>query len=163
MEVIIIAAVSDDGYIGKNGGIPWNIPEDMKRFRELTLGHPVIMGRKTWESLTGRLPNRLNYVLTRQKHYVAEGAFVVDSLKKAVEMAGNEEPRIEGIDYCKAYIIGGENVYREGMKFADRLEITEVHQEVKGDARFPEIGKQWEEINRNKRRGYEFVTYEAKK
>ena len=150
--IILIAAVSDDGYIGKNGKLPWHIPEDLKRFKELTKGHPVIMGRKTWESLPIKpLPERTNYVITRQAGYVAEGAIVVNSLEEAIKKAGKESDRL--------FIIGGGSIYSQAMKLADVLEITEVHRKVEGDVKFPEIGKEWKEVKREDFREYSFVTY----
>ncbi len=159
--IVVIAAVSEDGYIGKGGKIPWSIPEDLRRFRELTMGHPVIMGRKTWESLPRKpLEGRLNYVVTRQRGYRAPGAVVSRSLEHAIMMAESGEPLEEGIDYREIYIIGGGEIYRQAMEYADRLEITLVRRKVSGDVKFPEIGEEWKEVARVERGEYAFITYE---
>ena len=158
MSLKIIAAVSDNNVIGKNGEIPWYISEDFKRFKKLTLLHPVIMGRKTYESIIDRignpLPKRINIVLTRQEDYKAEeGVKIYHSLEDALKENWHHEQK---------YILGGQSVYEKSMIHADVLEITEVHQTIKdGDAFFPEISKMnWKEINRIKNDGYDFVTYE---
>ena len=150
MKIIIIAAVSENGVIGDGPNIPWHISEDFKRFKELTLNHPVIMGRKTFESIGKPLSNRQNIVLTRRDDYNPEGVVVVHSLDEALSNCEDEE----------VYIIGGSTVYSEAMPKADVLEITEVHQKVDGDVFFPEIDKNvWKEIVRDDRQGFSFVTY----
>lgn len=150
MKIIIIAAVSENGVIGDGPNIPWHISEDFKRFKELTLNHPVIMGRKTFESIGKPLSNRQNIVLTRKNDYNPEGVLVVHSLDEALSSCEDEE----------VYIIGGSTVYSEAMPKADVLEITEVHQKVDGDVFFPDIDKNvWKEIVRDDRQGFSFVTY----
>mgnify|MGYP002760349732 FL=1 len=132
-EITMIAAVSENNVIGSDGGIPWDIPEDMKHFRELTTGKTVIMGRKTYESLPEDytpLPGRQNIVLSRSDPDIE--AEVVESLEEAYRKSENQ-----------IFIIGGESVYSQAMKDADRLEITRVHREMDGDAFFPEIGEGW--------------------
>lgn len=120
--------------IGKDRGIPWNIPEDKKRFREITSGHVVIMGRATWESLpefVRPLPNRFNIVLSRQADFDPEGALVAHSSKKALDIAEQEESE-------EIFIIGGEVVYRTFLPHTDRLYLTLINSNVKGDTHFPE-------------------------
>lgn len=132
-EVVIIAAVARNRVIGKDNTLIWNIPEDMAHFKALTAGHVVIMGRKTWESLPARfrpLPGRRNIVISRQADYSAPGAEVASSLQQALAIASNAE---------RAFIIGGEQIYRQAMDAAQRLEITQVDLAPEGDAWFPEI------------------------
>lgn len=159
MEKIIIAAVSENGVIGKNGEIPWDISEDMKHFKETTTGHPVIMGRKTYQSFPKSfrpLPDRTNIVLTRSDFDPEdESVKIVNSLSEAYEKA-------EKIDE-KAFVIGGSSVYEEALKDADRMILTEVHREVDGDTFFPEWNNSsWKEVERDERDGFDFVEYVAK-
>jgi dihydrofolate reductase len=153
-EIVMIAAVAQNRVIGKGNKLLWNIPEDMARFKVLTAGHTVIMGRKTWESLPPRfrpLPGRRNIVITRQTDYAAPGAEVAGSLENALQRASTA---------AVAFIIGGEQIYTQAMAVADRLEITEVDQEPEGDARFPEIAAvDWEKAAESKGAGFVFVTY----
>lgn len=123
-EIVLVAVVAADGGIGKDGDLLWHLPGDLKHFKALTMGAPVIMGRKTWESLPKRpLPGRQNIVISRNSDYVAEGADVVSSLEDAVASADGE----------RVFVIGGGSIYAEAMNVADVLEITEVADEV-GDA-----------------------------
>lgn len=126
----IIVAVSKNGVIGVDNTLPWHLPEDLKRFKSLTMGHHIIMGRKTFESLGRLLPGRTSVVVSRNKHYQVEGAIVVASLEEAIQ-------------YCKeddeAFLIGGAQMYQVGIDYADKLYITEVDIDVDGDAFMPEI------------------------
>ena len=153
-EIVIIAAVAKNRVIGKDNTLIWNIPEDMAHFKALTSGQTVIMGRKTWESLPPRfrpLPGRRNIVISRQADFAAPGAELAASLEAALQLAAQAET---------AFIIGGEQIYRQAMDVADRLEITEVDQEPEGDARFPEIAAvDWEKAAESKGAGFVFVTY----
>lgn len=158
-EVIIIAAVARNRVIGKDNALIWNIPEDMAHFRQLTAGHTVVMGRKTWESLPPRfrpLPGRRNIVVSRQPDYVAPGGEVADSLEKALALAATA---------TQVFIIGGEQIYRQAMAMADRLEITEIDLAPDGDAWFPEISAaDWQETQKKtppsqSGTGFSFVTY----
>ncbi len=158
-EIVIIAAVARNRVIGKDNRLLWNIPEDMAHFKALTAGHTVVMGRKTWESLPPRfrpLPGRRNIVITRQPDYASPGAEVADSLESALKLASTA---------TVVFIIGGEQIYRQAMTVADRLEITEVDLDPEGDAWFPEIAAvDWRETARTDppaRSGTEFsfVTY----
>lgn len=130
MEIVLIAARSKNGIIGRAKGLPWQLPADMAHFRKLTMGAPVLMGRKTWESLTQALPGRRNLVVTRKKDYVARGAEVFADIEYALLAADGETP---------LFVIGGEDIYRQTLGLADRLLITEVDTEVQGDACFPGI------------------------
>ena len=153
-EIVIIAAVAKNRVIGKDNRLLWHLPEDMAHFRALTAGHTVIMGRKTWESLPERfrpLPGRRNIVITRQPAYAAPGAELAGSLEKALELASTA---------AVAFVIGGEQIYRQAMAVADRLEITEVGLEPEGDAWFPEVAAvDWEEVARTAGTGFAFVTF----
>ena len=148
VEIVIIAAVAENGVIGRDGKLPWHIPEDLRRFRQLTLGHCVIMGRKTFESIGKPLEGRKNIVITSQKGYEAEGVAVVHSLEEAFEGC-------EGT----AFVIGGSSVFEETLPLASRLELTLIHRVVEGDVYFPPVGKEWKEAAREDREGFSFVTY----
>ncbi len=142
-RLTLIAAVARDRVIGINNTLPWHLPEDLKHFREITRGHPVIMGRKTWESLPEAfrpLPGRLNVVISRQADYAAPGAQVVSSLEAALELAH---------DLPEIFVIGGEQLYALALPQADRLLLTEVEMDVAGDAWFPEFSREtWMENSR---------------
>lgn len=136
--IIMIAAVAENNALGKNNELIWHLPNDFKRFKSLTTGHHIIMGRKTFESFPKPLPNRTHVVITRNKNYNPEGCIVVDSIEKAIAIC----PKNESI-----YIIGGGEIYNLGLSFADQLEITKVHHSFDADAHFPEINPQdWKEI-----------------
>ena len=153
-EIVIIAAVARNRVIGKDNRLVWHIPEDMARFKALTSGHTVVMGRRTWESLPPRfrpLPGRRNIVITRQPGYAAPGAELGDSLESALQLASTA---------TLVFIIGGEQIYTQAMAVADRLEITEVDQEPEGDAWFPEVAAvDWEKTAKTEGNGFAFVTY----
>lgn len=155
--ISIIAAVAQNGVIGGGNAMLWHIREDFKRFKAITTGHPVIMGRKTYESLGRPLPNRTNIVITRNAALEIEGCKVVGSLDEALSLCSGEE---------EIFIIGGGEIYRQAMGVADKLYITLVHNSYEGDTRFPEIGSEWEEIFRERHeRGetfeypFEFIDY----
>jgi dihydrofolate reductase len=125
-EIVLVVAIAENGVIGNNGLIPWHISDDMKRFKALTLGHTVVMGRKTWDSLPRKpLPGRINVVVTRQKGWRAEGAVVAHSLDEAVAEASGA-----------VMVIGGAEIYQRALRLATRIELTEVHKDAQGDARF---------------------------
>jgi dihydrofolate reductase len=128
----LIAAVSQDGFISKGGEIPWTLDRDLEFFRTMTMGHSLIMGRKTWESLPDKsrpLKNRTNIVMTRNEDYIAKGATVVHDILSAMTEAQRTTDNI--------FVIGGEDIYRMFMPYANKLYITHVHQNVAGDAKFP--------------------------
>ena len=154
-EVFIVAAVADNGVIGADGGIPWHISADFRRLKALTMGKPLVMGRKTFESLPGLLPGRRHIVVTRNPAWSAEGAEPAPSLAAALKLAN--APHI--------VIFGGEALFAEALPLTDRIELTEVHLSVPGDARFPEFDhSQWTESFREahpaqgKTPGFDFVT-----
>jgi dihydrofolate reductase len=156
----LIAACARGSVIGINNTLPWHLPEDMKFFRETTRGKPVIMGRKTWESLPDAfrpLPGRLNIVVSRNPDFHAEGGTVVGSLPEALTAAGNAEI---------AFVIGGAGLYRQALPLADRLLLTEIDRDYAGDAFFPEFDRaEWPESSRDARVAesglpFAFVTYE---
>lgn len=122
--------MAENRVIGRNGAIPWDLPGDRRRFRELTWGHPVIMGRRTFESIGRPLPGRRNIVLSRQEGYFAAGCIVVHDLPSALAAAGEAD---------EIFVIGGGELYREALPRAERLYLTIVHREAEGDVLFPEI------------------------
>ena len=136
----LIVAHANNRVIGHNNTLPWHLPEDLKRFRALTMGHSIIMGRKTFESLGRLLPGRITIIVTRNKDFKVEGAMVAHSLQAALLLAaGDDEP----------FVIGGAELYKDGIKHATKLYITQVHAEFTGDAFLPEIDlTHWEEITR---------------
>jgi len=156
-RITLIAAVAANGIIGRDNRLPWHLPEDLKHFKALTMGHPMIMGRKTWESLPGRLPGRPHIVISRNPDYRAEGASVVTSLAAAIAAAGDTD---------EVFVIGGAELYGQALAIADRLQLTEIAADVEGDARFPAYDRAaWQETAREQHRaesglGYAFVTYE---
>lgn len=154
MSISIIAAISENNCIGKNGELPWHIPEDLKHFKKITTGKTVIMGRKTWESLPEQykpLPQRKNIVITRQSHYsVPLHVEVYASLD--IALSTHQED-----DIC---IIGGGEIYKAALPLADTLYITQIHNQVDGDTFFPTISPQrWQEISKESHDTYSFVTY----
>lgn len=138
MRISLIAAVANNNVIGNEGALPWHLPEDLKRFKRLTLGKPVVMGRLTHESIGRPLPGRQNIVLTRQPHYVAGGCEVVRSVEAALDAA-------EGAD--EVMIIGGGEIYALFLPLAGRIYLTRVDTSVAGDAYFPELeAVHWREV-----------------
>ena len=132
MRISLVAAVARNGVIGRDGGLPWRIPEDARRFREVTMGHPVVMGRKTWDSLPERfrpLPGRRNVVVTRNPDWSADGAERTGSLEDALRLLGGSS---------EVFVIGGAEIYRQSLMLADRLLLTEIDDEVEGNAYFPD-------------------------
>lgn len=138
--VSVIAAVADNKAIGLNNTLPWHLPEDLKHFRQLTMGHHIIMGRKTYESLGRLLPGRITVIVSRQPGYGVEGAVTAGSLQAAIDACAADE---------EIFVIGGAELYREAMLRADRLYLTEVHRAFEGDAFFPEYDRDaWQEETR---------------
>ncbi len=128
-RIYLVAAVAENGVIGANGQLPWRLPEDLKHFRKLTLGHPVIMGRRTWESLGKPLPGRENIVISRRPGFEAPGASVASTLEAAIALCAGEPI---------AFVIGGAEIYAAALPLADGLVLTEIHEDYEGDARFPD-------------------------
>lgn len=158
----IIAAVAKNNALGKNNDLIWKLPADLKRFKQITKGHHIIMGRKTFESLGKPLPNRTTIIITRNPNYRAHGCIVVDSLEKAIlEAKADDNP----------FILGGGEIYKQALAYADIMDITEVHHSFEeADTFFPEIDfSKWEEIEREDHKAdelhrydYSFVTYKKK-
>ena len=156
-RVYLVAAVAANGIIGRDGKLPWHLPEDLQHFKRVTLGHPVIMGRKTWESLKGPLPGRENIVITRQAGYEAPGAAVASSLEAALALCADEPV---------ACVIGGEQVFKDSLPIASGLVMTEIKQDFAGDTRFPDYDRsKWKESRREPHTAsngmrFDFVLYE---
>ena len=154
----LIVAHAKNNVIGINNTLPWHLPEDLKRFRALTMGHHIIMGRKTYESLGRLLPGRTTIIVTRNKNYKVEGALIAHSLQAALLLAaGDAEP----------FIIGGAELYVEGLKHASKLYITEVQADFAGDAFFPNVSNVWQETGRESHisehgLAYDYVQYVKK-
>ena len=158
-RIALIAAVAANGVIGADNRLPWQLPEDLKRFRALTMGHAVIMGRKTWESLPRALPGRQNIVVSRQHGYTAAGASAASSFVAALDCVRMPEP---------VFCIGGGEIYRAALPFATTLHLTEIARDFEGDARFPPFDRNdWRETAHEVHApdppggfAYAYVTYE---
>ena len=165
MKLALILAVADNGVIGRDNALPWKLPEDMRYFKQMTMGKPVIMGRKTFESIGKALPGRTNIVITRNGAFAAEGARCVSSLEEALQVA---EQTVSMEPAEEAVVIGGSEIYRVSLPLADRLYITEVHASVEGDAVLPVVQwEDWREVRREHHVAqapnpydYSFVFYE---
>lgn len=162
--IAMIVAVAANQVIGREGGLPWRLPEDMKWFKARTMGRPIIMGRKTWESFPKRpLPGRTNIVVTRQAGYRAEGGIVAPSLDSALALAFDEQPE-------EIMIIGGAALYAQALPITQRIYLTRVHGLVEGDAHFPELDlSQWTETvvgdypsSADRPLGYSFIILDRK-
>jgi dihydrofolate reductase len=137
MDVVIHVAIAENGVIGRDGGLPWRLSTDLKRFKADTMGKPVIMGRKTYEGIGRPLPGRLNIVVTRDPAWRAEGVEVAHSLAAAIQLATVRGRCMAGID--EVCVIGGGEIYAQALPLADRLHVTHVLAPVDGDAHFPPI------------------------
>lgn len=126
----IIAAASENNALGKDQDLPWHLPDDFKHFKKLTTGHPIIMGRKTFETFPKPLPNRTHIVITRKKNYPANGCIPVENIQQALAECKNDN---------QAFVIGGGEIYKLAMPLADKIELTRVHARVEADTFFPEI------------------------
>ena len=145
----MIVAMADNRVIGLSGGLPWHLPGDLRHFKDVTMGHPVIMGRKTYEAIGAALPGRANIVVTRNAGFRAPDADVVHDLEAALEKA-RAMAEIEGSD--EVFVIGGAEIYAQAMPAAQRIYLTEVHAEPPGDAFFPALGEgEWRETARDGR------------
>jgi dihydrofolate reductase len=168
MEIVLIVAVAENGVIGAAGAIPWRLKSDMQRFKALTLDKPVVMGRKTFESLRRPLPGRTNIVVTRDAGFRAAGAIVTNSFADARAIATGDALRRFVTEIA---VIGGAEIYAQWMDSADRLEITEVHARPDGDTRFAAISPaDWEEVARARNPAgpddgadFSYVTYRRRK
>ena len=160
-RVSIIVAYSTNRVIGKDGTIPWHLSDDLKRFKQLTMGHHIVMGRKTWESIGRILPGRHHVIISRKPDYSVPGAVVVDSIKSALEAAGND---------AEVFVIGGADIFRLALPFVDRILATEIDKEFAGDTRFQELDAgEWAVTAREDRQdpatglAYRYVTLERRK
>ncbi|UPZ17197.1 dihydrofolate reductase [Flavobacterium humidisoli] len=155
--IIIIAAAAENNALGKNNELVWHLPNDFKRFKSLTTGHHIIMGRKTFESFPKPLPDRVHVVISRQENYKPEGCIVVDSIEKAIAICPENDD---------SYVIGGGEIYNLALPFTDIIELTKVHHSFEADAFFPKINKsEWtlvesEENYKDEKHLYDY-TYET--
>ena len=146
MEIVLVVAVAENGVIGNANAIPWRLKSDQQRFKAITLNKPIVIGRKTFESLRRPLPGRTNIVVTRDANYRARGAIVTTSFENARAIALGDALRRFATEIA---VIGGAEIYAQSMRMADRLEITEVHARPDGDTRFDTIdAKEWDEVAR---------------
>ena len=165
IRLAVIVAAAENGVIGRNNGLPWHLPQDLRYFKRVTMGKPIVMGRKTFESIGRPLPGRANIVITRNPDFTAEGVRVVASLDEALRLAG-DIALIDGAQ--ELVVIGGAEIYKASIPRADRLYITEVHATVQGDAFLPDIDwVHWREVGREHHAAsdanpydYSFVVYE---
>ena len=159
MKISVIVAMADNGVIGNQNRLPWHLPADLKHFKATTMGKPIIMGRKTWESIGRPLPGRTNIVVTRDPDYVADGCVVVHGIDAALAAAADDD---------EVMVIGGAEFYRQVLPQASTLYLTLVHDSFEGDAFFPELdGREWRELTRedfepddNNTHAYSFVRLE---
>ncbi len=159
--VSIIVALSENNVVGVRNELPWKLSADLKRLKSLTMGHHIIMGRKTWESLGRPLPGRVNVVITHDRHYKAEGAIVVNSLNEAIQVASDD---------TEAFVFGGGIIFREALPLVRRIYMTKVHATIEGDTHFPVLNmNEWKETSREEFKAdeknqydYSFVTLERK-
>lgn len=161
--ITLIAAIAKNNALGKDNDLIWHLPADLKRFKKVTTGHPILMGRNTFESIGKPLPNRTSIIITRNNNYFVDGCLIANSIEQAIELA-------EGKD---AFIIGGAQIYKDALKqnLVDRLDITVLHHEFEADAFFPEINIEvWKEVAREdfkadekNKYDYSFVSYEKRK
>jgi len=165
IAIVLLAAVAENGVIGRDNALPWRLSTDLKRFKALTMGKPMVMGRKTYTSIGRPLPGRTNIVVTRDPNFHADGVVVAASVPMALELACAEARRT-GAD--AVMVIGGTEIFRQTMTLADRLEITHVHARPEGDVIFPDIDpKHWRETARREHpagpqddASVSFVTYQ---
>jgi dihydrofolate reductase len=159
--ITIIAAAGENNSLGKDNDLVWHLPDDFKRFKELTSGNHILMGRKTFETFPKPLPNRKHLIITRQEEYsVPENCFVFDAIQSAIDFTDNQD----------IWIIGGGEIYKQSMEIADRIELTRVHSEFEADTFFPEIGEEWKLVSEeyhpvDDRHKYDFtyLTYDRRK
>lgn len=167
MQVCLVVARARNGVIGAAGGMPWRMPSDLKFFKALTMGKPIIMGRKTFESLGKPLPGRTNIVVTRQEGYAPEGVEVAETLERAIDLA-SDFAYAQGV--AEIMIIGGGEIYRQSLAIADRIYLTEIDMVVDGDTTFPDLDTEvWQEVWRDPRKAgkgdsadYEMVILDRK-
>ena len=159
--ISILVAMAKNRTIGVNNTLPWRCPEDLKHFKSLTMGHHMIMGRKTFDSIGKPLPGRTTVVVTRDRNLKIEGCLIAHSLPEAIDACANDD---------EIFIVGGADIYAQSLSFAQTLYATEIQQDVEGDAHFPHFDQsEWRETSRDKRMqdapqplAYHFVTYKKK-
>lgn len=151
MTLSIIVATAKDGVIGKSGGLPWYLPAELAYFKNTTMGHSIIMGRKTHESIGRALPGRTNIVITRDPNYQAEGCRVVTSLDEAIKVADAQN---------EVFIIGGESIYAQAIDKTDRIYLTQVNADIKGDKYFKFDPGSWQEVSRQEHKADERNEYD---
>jgi len=140
MKISIVVAMAANRVIGNNNRLPWHLPADLKHFKQTTMGKPILMGRKTWESIGRALPGRTNIVITRDENYAAPGCVVVHSIEAAMQAAQQQD---------EVMVIGGAEFYRQVLPRADTIYLTRIHQDFEGDAFFPELDETgWQEVAR---------------
>jgi dihydrofolate reductase len=167
-EIVLIAAVADNGVIGAGNAIPWRLKSDMQRLKAITMNKPVVMGRKTFASLKRPLPGRTNIVITRDPNFASPGVVAATSFESALALARADALQRGAVDIA---VLGGAEIYAHFLDVADRLEITEVHATPKGDTHFPAIdGSVWEEVARVRHEAgpddsaaFSYVTYRRRK
>lgn len=158
-RIALIAAQAENHVIGLDNQMPWHLPEDLQYFKKVTLGKPVIMGRKTFESIGRPLPGRTNIVITRQSNWSSEGVSVASSLDAALELAEKESPD-------ELMVIGGAQIYAEALPSAQRIYLTQIHKVIDGDAWFPALEDDWRQVSRQdghsekQNLGYSFLTFD---
>lgn len=161
----ILVAMAKNRVIGRNNALPWQLPPDLKRFKQLTMGHHIVMGRKTYESIGRPLPGRTSVIVTRQPDYQVPGAIVAGSIAEALKVCSEGKEMDQEI-----FVIGGAEIYQQALGSCQRMYVTEIQQEFEGDALFPEFNQQeWREISREKHRlaeddglEYHFVVLDRK-
>lgn len=161
MKISLIVAFDENRLIGRDNGLPWHLPADLKHFKTLTMGHHMIMGRKTFESIGKPLPGRTSVIITRQTDYHADGCIVTQNFTEAMMQCSGQE---------EIFIIGGAQIFECTLPLADTLYITQIHHTFEGDTFFPEIkSSEWEEISRERHEGdeknqwsYSFITYKKR-
>jgi len=161
MIISFIAAMDKNRVIGKDNSLPWNMPADMKHFKDLTLGKPIVMGRKTYETIGKPLPNRKNIIITRDQDYKAEGCIVAHSIEESLQSAENAE---------EVMVIGGANIYKQFLPRTDKIYLTIIEHDFEGDTYFPEYNEdEWKEVEREEHKAdeeneydYVFITLERK-
>lgn len=158
-RIALIAAQAENRVIGLDNQMPWHLPEDLQYFKKVTLGKPVIMGRKTFESIGRPLPGRTNIVITRQSDWSCEGVLVASGLEVALGLAEEESPD-------ELMVIGGAQIYAEALPSAQRIYLTQIHKTIDGDAWFPSLGDDWRQVSRQDGHsekqdlGYSFLTFD---
>lgn len=160
--IAIVVAVAENNVIGKDNQLIWHLPADLKHFKHITMGHPMLMGRKTYESIGKPLPGRTTIIITRQPDFEAEGCMVVNSVKEAISKAKQLDEQ--------AYIIGGAEIYRQVLDVTDTIYLTRIHHSFDGDTFFPEIKEEeWQTIseahhepNEKNKYSYSFIKFERK-